>query len=197
LLKREVRGLRHLAGNTTHRTQHPVHSCNRLMNFGFWRKSTQDSLFFRLTNFCRPTTNQGLRRVAFDWPRHDLAGFTGRWPPHQKCLASLLAGRASAARKLLLRLRPSLLFFHAIADSAAFAKEIQATACTSVIGTIYQWLSTLRAERAVRRFPQQTMHCSDIRHRGRHITGSLSSSPQAAVRTPSIAGLEPAPSRFP
>ena len=50
--------LRHLAGNATLSTQDRVRLPNRLTNFGFWRKSTQDSLVYRLANFWRATTNQ-------------------------------------------------------------------------------------------------------------------------------------------
>jgi hypothetical protein len=42
---------RDLAGYPTGQAQHRVHSPCRLTNFGFWRKSTHDSLFLRLVNF--------------------------------------------------------------------------------------------------------------------------------------------------
>ena len=61
---------RHLAGEATYRTHHRVCKQSRLTNFGFPRKSTHDSLVFRIANFCRLTTNQWVKRLAFDWSRH-------------------------------------------------------------------------------------------------------------------------------
>src|SRR6266700_2247336 len=52
--------IRHLAGEATCRTQHRVWQPSRLTNFGFPRKSTHDSLVFRLANFAGSRQISGL-----------------------------------------------------------------------------------------------------------------------------------------
>src|ERR1700676_1738523 len=47
---RAANAVRHLEGTMTFIAQHPACTANRLMIFGFFRKSTQNSLVMRLTN---------------------------------------------------------------------------------------------------------------------------------------------------
>ena len=100
--------IRHLAGEATCRAQHRVRQPSRLTSFDFPRKSTHDSLVFRLANFCWLTTNQWVKRLAFDWSRHhDLL------PPREMptvarrisrlCFPALVSPRRSGTGELRLR----------------------------------------------------------------------------------------------
>jgi hypothetical protein len=67
-------------GNFSENAPDRVDLQNRLTNFGFRLKSTQDTLVLRLTNFWQLTENRRFRRLAFDWSLHYFAhlGFSLR-----------------------------------------------------------------------------------------------------------------------